>query len=244
MFDSLTLLQWLPAAAAVFLAFLVRGALGFGSGLIAVPLLVLLFPLTVVVPVVSVMEYLASATHGVVLRRAIIFGDLWALLPFSVLGLLLALLLFETVEPGSLTRALGVFVLSYALWSLLPLRSEKLHSRGWAVPLGLLAGLVGTLFGTGGPFYVIYFSLRRLDKTQFRATFATLFLVEGLVRLVGYAVTGLLDAGSLLLVLAALPMLATGLYVGGHIHVRLSQQAFQRWISVLLLAAGLSLLLK
>ena len=244
MLDSLSVVQLIIAAGAVFLAFLVRGALGFGSGLVAVPLLVLMFPLTLVVPVVSVLEYLASATHGVVHRSAIVRGDLLALLPFSVAGLLAALYLFETVEPGNLTKALGVFILLYAAWSFLAVQPRKRHSRLWGIPLGLLAGLVGTLFGTGGPFYVIYFKLRHLDKTQFRATFATVFLIEGLARLVGYALAGLLDRDSLILAVVGVPMLALGLYVGGHIHHRLSQTAFQRGVSVLLVVAGGSLLFK
>ena len=46
-----------------------------------------------------------------------------------------------------------------------------------------VAVLVGTLFGTGGPFYVIYLNLRGLDRSVFRATFAMNFLIDGGVRL-------------------------------------------------------------
>ena len=242
--ELLSVWQWVIVAAVILLAYLVRGATGFGSGLVGIPLLVLILPLTLVVPVMAVLDYLASGVHGVAHRAAIVWRDLWLLLPSALVGLLLALYLFRNVDLASLTHALGIFVLLYAAWSLMAVRTATLRSRAWGLPLGLLAGLIGTLFGTGGPFYVIYFRLRQLDKHQFRATFAVTYLVEGLARLIGYAATGLLDAYSLLLVALAVPMLALGLYVGGHIHSRLSQRGTQRLISVLLLIAGIGLLFK
>ncbi|HTG11235.1 MAG TPA: sulfite exporter TauE/SafE family protein, partial [Candidatus Eisenbacteria bacterium] len=49
----------------VFLAYWVRGMAGFGSGLIAVPLLTLMWPVTLVVPVVVALDYLGSASQGI-----------------------------------------------------------------------------------------------------------------------------------------------------------------------------------
>jgi len=49
---------------------------------------------------------------------------------------------------------------------------------------GCLGGLLGTLFGTGGPFYAINLNLRGLARSAFRATFALNFLIDGGVRLI------------------------------------------------------------
>jgi len=48
------------AAVVIFLAYLVRGVSGFGSALVAVPLLVHFLPLTFVVPWVVMMDTLAA----------------------------------------------------------------------------------------------------------------------------------------------------------------------------------------
>jgi hypothetical protein len=48
------------AAAVIFLAYLVRGISGFGSALVAVPLLVHFLPLTFVVPWMVMMDTLAA----------------------------------------------------------------------------------------------------------------------------------------------------------------------------------------
>ena len=111
---------------------------------------------------------------------------------------------------------------------------------------GLLSGFpfIGTLFGTGGPFYIIYFRLRGLDKSELRATFAATFLLDGSVRLLGYVASGFFTREFLIAVLAALPVMAVALYVGGHIHTRISLRLFQRAISVLLVVSGVALVLK
>ena len=93
-----------------------------------------------------------------------------------------------------------------------------------------------------GPFYVIYMQLRGLDKSAFRATIATIFLLDGTVRVVGYALGGLFHGGTLWLVVWSLPLMAAGLYVGGHIHTTISQQTFRHAIAALLLLSGAVLL--
>ena len=42
----------------------------------------------------------------------------------------------------------------------------------------------------------------------------------------------------------SLPMMAIGLYIGGHIHTNISQRTFQIAVSILLLISGISLLLR
>jgi hypothetical protein len=94
-----------------------------------------------------------------------------------------------------------------------------------------MRGRVGTLFGTGGPFYVIYLRLRDLDKSAFRATFATNFLIDGGIRLIAYTVMGLYGQTTLFAVALALPVAVVALLAGGRIHTGLSQPTFMRLIS-------------
>ena len=244
MFDSIPLIYWVFGAATLLAAYFVRGVAGFGSGLIAIPLLALMLPLAVVVPLVVFLDYVASASHGLKDRAQIQWRQIWPLLPFSALGVLFGLYLFRTVDPVILARALGVFILLYALYSLLARDSDRGASTFWAIPAGSLGGLIGTLFGTGGPFYVAYLKHRGLPKTQFRATFATIFLLDGAGRLSGYLASGYFDRDWIVLAAVSLPMMALGLYFGGHIHTSISQRAFQIAVSLLLVASGISLLLR
>lgn len=177
-------------ALVLFSAYLVRGIAGFGSTLIAVPLLALVFPLTLVVPLVVLLDYLGSAGQGVKNRELIAWRDLLPLVPFTFTGVVVGLLVMDGLDATVLQVALGGFVLLYAVYQLLP--TPDWHgSRLVSVPLGFLGGWVGALFGTGGPFYVTYLTLRGLDKGVFRASVATNFLIDGSMRLAGYAALGL-----------------------------------------------------
>jgi uncharacterized protein len=225
-------------------AYLIRGMVGFGSGLLAIPLLALMLPLPLVVPAVALTDYLASASQGIGNRREILWRALVPLVPFVLTGVAAALYLFRQVDPGLLTSALGVFVVGYGAYTLLGLHPGRVAQPQWAAPLGGLGGLVGTLFGTGGPFYVAYLQLWGPSKGQFRATAATAFLIEGSTRMSGYLAAGFFTRGALLLFALALPVAALGLYAGHHVHTSLGEAAFRRLIGVLLLGSGLALLLK
>jgi hypothetical protein len=244
MLESLTVTQWLLATLIISVAFLVRGVAGFGSGLIAIPLLAQMLPLSVVVPMVGLLDYIASSGHGVKHRQAISWGDILPLLPFTLAGVLTALYLFRAIDAELLRTALGGFIVLYAFYTLLG-RGPGLHgSRLWAIPAGGFGGLIGTLFGTGGPFYVIYLRLRHLDKTPFRASVATIFLIDGSSRIVGYFFSGFYSLDTMILVAVALPIMVLAMYIGGHIHTNISQATFQRAIGVLLVGSGMALLLR
>lgn len=227
----------------VLLAYWVRGMAGFGSGLIAVPLLTLMWPVTIAVPVVVALDYLGSASQGIRNVDRVAWPEQVVLIPFMVLGVAGGLWVLQAVPTALLARILGGFVVAYAVYQMLPLR-ELRGTRLAATYCGVLGGLVGTLFGTGGPFYVIYLNLRGLDRAGFRATFAMNFLIDGGVRLAAFAGAGLFSRQTLSYLLAAVPIAGAGLLAGGRIQTGLSPPAFQLVIRVLLLASGLALLLK
>ena len=243
MLEILTLPQLLFACATLVLAYVVRGITGFGSALIAVPLLAFILPLTMIVPLIVLLDFIASSTHGLRHRRAVRWSLILPLLPFTLTGVGSALYLLSSLDMSLLRQALGVFIILYAAWSLLSPALHGGHSRLWAIPAGGFGGLIGTLFGTGGPFYVIYLQLQGVDKAGFRATIASIFLLDGGLRLSGFFTAGFYAGDTLTLVLAALPVMLGALYLGGHIHTRLRPETFQRAISLLLIGSGTGLLL-
>jgi uncharacterized membrane protein YfcA len=233
----------LYAALVLFVAYLVRGIAGFGSGLIAVPMLTLVAPVPLVVPLVVSLDYIGSASQGMKNRDSVAWKEQLLLVPFMLVGIGAGLLLLHSISTVVLSKVLGGFVITYAVYQLLPLPALG-SSRLCAILCGCLGGFVGTLFGTGGPFYVMYLKLRDLDKSVFRATFATNFLIDGAIRLVSYAVIGLLRWQLLVYLLAALPIVVAGLYLGGRLQTGWSQTTFVRFISLLLVGSGVALLVK
>lgn len=236
---------WIASGFIVLFAYFARGITGFGSGLIAVPLLALLHPLTTVVPLVLITDVTASVVMGGETRRHIRWGEIRALLPGSLMGVVLGVTLLINLPKQPLLTALGIIVLIFGVRSTLNIHGNKQICRWWAGPAGLAGGTIGALFGTGGPPYVIYLSHRLLDKAQLRATFSGLFLIDGAFRIVAFLIAGLLLRPELQWPLAAaLPLMVLGLYFGHRVHIGITPAQMLRLIGLLLIVSGTSLLWK
>ncbi len=237
--------QYAAATAIVVLAYFIRGITGFGSGLIAVPLLALFLPLTFVVPLILLLDFTASLVMGGLDLKRVQWREVGMLIPFSLIGVIVGTQLLVNLPLTPMLLILAAFIAVFAVRSLLNLKGEKPVSAWWAIPASFTGGTVGGLFGTGGPPYVIYLNHRIQDKTLLRATFSALFFIEGAVRIVTFFVAGLLMAQTVWWnALFALPLMLGALWVGGHVHTGLTQTHMTRLIGVLLLLASVSLTLK
>jgi uncharacterized membrane protein YfcA len=234
------------AVVVLSLAYFVRGISGFGSGLIAVPLLALKFPLTQVVPFMLLADFMASATIGGVNFKHVDQAEIKRLLPPSILGVALGTTLLIYLPASILLGILAVFILIFGVRFLL-IRTQTFApiSATWAFPAALSGGAIGGLFGTGGPPYVVYLSHRIEDKSSLRATLSGLFFTEGLIRIAAFLLAGLLLSPTIWLLAAlAFPLILLALYLGSHIHTRLSNQQMQRMVGGLLILSAASVSLK
>lgn len=233
------------AALIVWFAYLVYGLTGFGSGLVAVPLLAHFMPLQFVVPYIVILNVSASlALLGrQKFRRDVNWRELAPLLPFGMVGIGLGTLLLMNMSTAALRPALGIFVLVFGIRSLLGIRGDNPVSRLWAIPAGLAGGMVGALFSTSGPPYVIYLSHRLRDKSQLRSSFSVMIMLESALRLMVFLAAGLvLQEHMLSALLLAFPLMGFGLYVGNRIHLGVSQPQLLKMVGLLLTATGLSLM--
>mgnify|MGYP000038168911 FL=1 len=237
--------QIAAAAAILIAAYFIRGITGFGSGLISVPLLALFLPLTFVVPLVLLLDFTASLVIGGVNRQHVRWRELLILIVPSIVGVGIGTHLLVSLPQTPMLVGLAIFVLLFAIKSLLNIHGDKPISQAWAVPAALTGGTVGGLFGTGGPPYVIYLSHRIRDKSVLRATLSALFFVEGLTRIITFVVAGLLMSREIWIAyLAGLPIVLGVLYAGGRVHHGMSAARMERLIGGLLLISSMSLLIK
>nr|ART90399.1 putative membrane protein [uncultured bacterium] len=246
--EAQTALEIVFAALVLVVAYAVRGTTGFGGQAIAVPLIALMLPLQAVVPALTALTALSSFTYWRRDRHNIEWGEIGRLLPFTLLGVAAGLYVFQQVDPRTLTKAFGAFVILYALFSLRPAGMASPPSR-LIRPLGALlsatSGALGAIFGAAaGPLYVIYFNMLHLDKERFRATVTTILMFQAVARVAGYARLGFYDQTVLLLIAAGLPMMLIGARLGGLMAGRIEQHLFNRCVAALLLLSGVALLLK
>ena len=128
---------WALAACAVvvFFAYMLRGATGFGAGVVAIPALALAMPLNVVIPVVTTLGIVASLGQSVQEFRHVDWRALRGLALPSLAGLALGLWLFASLDQRLLLRAFAAFIIVYGLWSLAPRRPRASPARRRPAPV-------------------------------------------------------------------------------------------------------------
>jgi len=81
--------EHIVASAVILLAaYFIRGITGFGSGLIAVPILALFLPLTFVVPLILLLDFTASIVIGGFNMHRVRLKEVMVLVPFGVIGVI------------------------------------------------------------------------------------------------------------------------------------------------------------
>lgn len=239
--DDLGLLLILAGIA--FLGSLVYGITGFGSALVTIPLATHFVPLPFALAVFSLMDLANALRVGLAHPGDASKSELVRMVPLVLVGTIIGVTVLVNLPRAGAMLALGVFVLLYAGYSLLRRAGGAIASTHWAYLAGFAGGITSTLFGAGGPPYAIYLSHRPLAKEQFRATLTLTTVFSIGMRVVAFALTGLLlQAEVLLAAAAALPAAYAGISLASRLFRRISHELLLRLVALLLLATGGSLI--
>lgn len=228
------------AASAVVLAYTVFGLTGFGAAMMAMPMLVLVVPLKFAVPMMVLLDLVATSLVGLRTWRRLSWRDTAQIFPFMLIGVGLGATMLVHLHSGWLLMGLGVFIVIISWRNLRNLGAafRPLHA-GWVVPAGTVGGVFSALFGTGGPIYTIYLARRLADQEAFRATISAVIFLSSVVRLLSFSMGGLyLQEGLLHLALWLLPASLLGVFLGSYFRHLLPVQSIRRFVQVFMLVAG------
>lgn len=229
----------------VLSGYIVLGIGGFGSALVAMPLLALILPIRTVVPLMLLLDFAGMLTQGVRLRRDLDRREMLRVLPWLLIGMGVGVTALVMLPARALLVALGITILTYAAASLRHRPGRRPVSPGWAVPAGLFGGLFGGMFGTGGAVFAMYYTSRIPDPVRMRATMSAVFVISTALRLVLFLLSGLLAQREIWLAFLGLaPLVLLGFFVGHRLHDRLTPLQVARFVSVLLVFSGTSVLIK
>jgi len=239
---------WVDIALLVPLAFagaFVYGVTGFGSSLVSIPLATHFVPLPFALATFCVIDWITSIRVMVERPRNIVRGEWVRMASTIIIGSVLGMTALFHLPRGGAMLALGVFVIAYAVYAMASRRDGPVVDQRWAYVAGVGGGVSGTLFGAGGPPYAIYLTHRPVTKEQYRATLSATSVVSISIRLVAYIVTGLLaDADAWLAAACTFPGAMAGLWAGTRIFHRINRVTMVRFIALLLLVMGASLIVR
>jgi len=233
-------------AAAAFVGSVVFGVTGFGAALVTVPFATHFVPLPFALALFVVMDLANAFRIGFENPKNAVKSEWTRMVPMILVGTVAGVTLLVNLPRGAATLALGVFVLLFALYSLMRHPdTQRIVSSRWAWLAGLLGGITSTVFGAGGPPYAMYLSQRGLTKEQYRATLGLSTLTSISIRTLAFLVTGiLLDPKVWLYAVFVVPAGLAGIWAAGHLFRRLSREGLMRAVAFMLLASGASLVLR
>lgn len=232
--------------AAAFAGSVIFGITGFGAALVTVPFATHFVPLPFALALFVLMDLANSFRIGFENPKHAVKGEWTRMIPTILAGTVTGVTLLVNLPRGAATLALGVFVLLFALYSLLRRADvQRLVSASWAYVAGFAGGVTSTVFGAGGPPYAMYLSQRGLSKEQYRATLGLATFTSISMRTVAFLLTGiLLDPKVWLYAVFVVPAGLAGIWAAGHLFRRISREVLMRVVMLMLLASGASLILR
>ena len=237
----------LVGAVAALVGGFIKGAIGFGFPAISTPLLAVFVDVktavAVLVPPNIVLDGLQARRGGGLAATA---RRLATLVTAGAVGIVLGTRLLVTLPPHVATGILGGGVLLFVLLNATRL-SPRVPARWepWlAVPVGLVAGVVGGITNVPGTPLVIYFYALGLPKQDFVRAVSVSFFLYKVVQLAALVWYG---AFTLSLVPATLGITAVALasfFLGLRLQDRMDQRVFNRVVLVYLGALGVWLVVR
>nr|MEE4268316.1 sulfite exporter TauE/SafE family protein [Candidatus Krumholzibacteria bacterium] len=227
--------------AVLVIAQLVYVMFGFGSGLIAVGGLALVFPEIKDVVVVLLLVNLPAELWVCWQSRRDISWRPIAILGVGIgLGIPLGAWILKQGDPRFILVILGWFLMAVGLVFLRLPSGGRHRPPAWlGPPTGLISGVLTGLFGTGGPPLIIWYHLAVGSKSAFRGNLMTIFLLMSVVRVPSYLIGGLITVPRLWSTLAVMPAVLFGAWLGHRLHIQLSEVVFRRMVAGLLFILGL-----
>jgi len=194
------------ASATVLVGSMLQGSIGFGLGLFASPILILINPRFVPAPVLLASVVLTTVL-GLREWHAVDVSELsWAMMG-RVVGTIVAATVLTVLSEEQMSTVFGTFILlgvgmSISGWRLDPKKPAVFVA-------GMLSGIMGTIASIGGPPMALVYQYA--TGPRLRATLSALFWFGGVLSLVALRAVGRFGAEEVRLTLIVLPSVLVGI---------------------------------
>lgn len=154
--------------------------------------------------------------------------------------------LLHIIQPGFLIHLLGWVLIFSSIFDFIFLS----HNRSWwkYIPsyfrswLLFVAGIIQGLFGMSGMLVAVLMKNTFSNKSEFRTTMATFFIILNSIRLVQFSIQGSFDIQLLFSHVYLFLAVLLAIIIWYLIHLRISDVFFRKWLSFLIVVAGLKLI--
>ncbi|MCI2395227.1 sulfite exporter TauE/SafE family protein [Aliiroseovarius sediminis] len=235
------------AIPAVIFAGISKGGFGSGAAFAATPLLALILEpgaaIGLMLPLLMMMDVTALKPYwgkwDAPSAKALLLG--------TVPGVAIGAALYSFAEPDIFRLLIGLIAVGFVVF-------QVARARGWITPApkpmsaglggfwGLVAGFTSFISHAGGPPAAVFLLSRRLDKTTFQATTVICFWAINLLKFIPYFALGIFTWQTAKADLFLIPFAIIGVWIGVHLHHRLSERVFFAFTYLFLILTGAKLI--
>lgn len=231
--------------AAIIAGGVVKGVVGIGLPLVALPVMVNFIPVHKAIALLILSSFATSvwqSYHGGQFTPSV--KRFWPMLIGIAVGVALSVKALATFDVKLLYLILGTIVVVFAsvlhrklVFAVAP------QAERWAAPLtGIAAGLVGGLSMLFGPVYAMYLAGLKLGKEMFVAAISLANVWATVVLAIAMAQFDLLGGADLAASLIALVPASVGVLLGTWLRRHINEDTFLKMLAVVLFLIGLNLI--
>jgi uncharacterized membrane protein YfcA len=228
----------------ICLAGFTQGLSGFGFGLVAMPLLLLLMNLREAAALTVLLNLLVCGMTFFSIRNHYSLRQGLGLVVGTCLGVPLGVYALVRLNDVLLLRVLGAAMVLMCAHEFILARAHSIHmSPRLGLPFGLLSGSLSGAFGMGGPPAVAFTYSQPWSKEQIVALLQVVFGLSAVLRLVLLGSAGLLASPLLLTGLWSVLPLTVAILLGQKCFSRIPQPVLRNATFAFLGAMGMKYLL-
>jgi uncharacterized membrane protein YfcA len=228
------LISWptLIAAATVLLAGMVRGFSGFGSAMIMVPVLAVLYGPLVAVPIALALEMAVSLPLVPPAAKLVDWRRISLLLVAACAAVPLGIWLLQNLDAAIVRYVFSAIIVAAVILLATGWRYTGRPGVAPTLATGLLSGVMNGIAGMAGPPVVFFYLAGSGAAATSRASFIVFFAVVDLFALLIFVLDGAFTSdGVILAAVLALPFV-----LGGLIGARMFGKASERFYRIVVLA--------
>ena len=220
----------------------IQGLTGFGSALVAIPLLSLIMDVKAAVPLCMLSGLIITVYLAVQLRRHLDKKKILPLILGSFPGIFAGVTLLKKVDANTIRICIGILLICYSLYNLLAHPRPLRPARIWGYIAGFLTGAIGAAFSAGGPPSIVYTTLTDWKKEEIKATLSGFFVFNGIVTATVHALTGVSTMSTVKLFAVTAPFVLAGTVLGARVTGKIDRRTYLRIIYVFLIVMGIMMI--
>ncbi|RJX25433.1 MAG: sulfite exporter TauE/SafE family protein [Desulfurivibrio sp.] len=215
-----------------------QGISGFGSALVAMPLLLLFLDARTAVPLCMLNGLIITAFLSLQLRRNVDWRKIRPLVIGCLPGIYVGARFLKEADSDLIKLLLGVMLVGYALYNMFCKPGPGTVAPFWSYIAGFFTGVIGSAFSAGGPPTIIYTTLTDWDKDDIKATLSVFFFTTGLIMAGAYTLAGLITTAVLRYFSVSAAFVLLGVMAGAFCYGKVARETYLKIILNLLVVMG------